>query len=226
MRKLLLILIFGLLLLGACAAPTTTPTETTKPETLKPATFSVSNLTIQPTQVKPGEAVTTSMIVTNTGHIEGSYEATLKINNSEEVTRSVTIAPGSSQTVTFEVSIDQPGIYTVEMNGLSGNFIVQSIYKLQLLATNYERAYDYITISGQVKNISNKSLTNVMAVVSYYTEAGTFVKSDDALIAYNPILPNQVSPFEVITTDNPAISRYKVEFQFLFGGTISTEDKR
>jgi len=99
-------------------------------------------------------------------------------------------------------------------------------YKLQLLSMNDERAYEYITISGQVKNVSNESLDNVEAIVEFYTSDGTFVKSDEALIKYNPILPNQTSPFEVITTDNPAITKYSVSFKFLFGGTIPTEDKR
>ena len=97
-------------------------------------------------------------------------------------------------------------------------------YILQLLSTSYERAYDYITMSGEVKNISSKNLENVMVVVSYYTDDGTFVKSDDALIGYNPILPGQTSPFESITTDNPAIKTYKITFKFMFGGTIPTKD--
>ncbi len=102
----------------------------------------------------------------------------------------------------------------------------QPAYELQLLSASHERAYDYITMSGEVKNISSKNLENVMVVVSYYTDDNTFVKSDDALIDYNPILPGQTSPFESITTDNPAIKRFKITFKFMFGGTILTEDMR
>jgi hypothetical protein len=98
--------------------------------------------------------------------------------------------------------------------------------ELQLLSTSNERSYGYITMSGEVKNISSSSLENVMAVVSYYTEDDIFVKSADALIDYNPILSGQTSPFEVITTDNPAITRFRISFKYLFGGTIPYEDKR
>ena len=46
------------------------------------------------------------------------------------------------------------------------------------------------------------------------------------LIEYNPVLSEQTSPFEVITTDNPAIARYQISFKFLLGNTIPTEDLR
>ena len=46
----------------------------------------------------------------------------------------------------------------------------------------------YFHITGEVKNISNKPLKGVRAVGTAYTEDGKFVKSDTALIEYNPIL--------------------------------------
>ncbi|MFC2013404.1 FxLYD domain-containing protein [Chloroflexota bacterium] len=99
-------------------------------------------------------------------------------------------------------------------------------YILQLISASHERAYDYVTMSGEVKNISSKNLENVMVVVNYYTDDDTFVKTDEALISYNPILPGQISPFKSITTDNPAIKRYKITFKYFWGGKIPTEDKR
>jgi len=93
---------------------------------------------------------------------------------------------------------------------------------LKLLSKNYEREWGYLTVTGQVKNTGDIALDNVVASVSYYDSGGNFVKSDDALIAYNPILTGQTSPFEVITSDNPAITSYRVGFKFLLGGSIPT----
>ena len=96
-------------------------------------------------------------------------------------------------------------------------------YQLDLLSWNNTRGeYGYIYARGQVKNICSESLENVTAVVQYYTNDGTFVVSDSALIDYNPILPGQVSPFEVMTRDNPAIARGEISFKFLLGGSIPT----
>lgn len=69
-----------------------------------PAAFSVSNLSIQPEEVTAGETVTISVSVTNTGGSQGSYNVVLNINGTQQETEGVTIAAGSSQTVTFSVT--------------------------------------------------------------------------------------------------------------------------
>jgi uncharacterized protein (DUF1330 family) len=104
--------------------------------------------------------------------------------------------------------------------------LAESFYQLQILSTIAKRASDYLTISGQVKNISSESLPNVQVLIEYYDSDGMFIKSSEALIKYNPVLSEQTSPFEVITTDNPAIARYQVSFKFLLGNIIPTEDLR
>jgi hypothetical protein len=68
-------------------------------------------------------------------------------------------------------------------------------------------------------------LKNVAVVATWYDKDGNFIKTDDALIDYNPILPGQTSPFKTITSGNPAMSRYTVEFKHLLGGTISHDDQ-
>ena len=75
-------------------------------------------------------------------------------------------------------------------------------------------------------NTTDANLENVTAVVSWFTDDDTFITSDEALISYNPILPEQTSPFEVMTQTNPAMSRFRVEFKTLFGGTLRHEDQR
>jgi len=95
--------------------------------------------------------------------------------------------------------------------------------KLELVSYTCGREYGYFKITGQVKNISSKSMESVVAVGNMYTEDGTFVKSEEALIKYNPILVDQTSPFEVLGTDNPAIDKCQIEFKEFFGGTIPTK---
>lgn len=95
--------------------------------------------------------------------------------------------------------------------------------QLELVSHSCGREYGYFKLAGQVKNISDKPLENVQAVGSTYTKDHQFVKSDSALIEYNPILPGQTSPYEVMGTDNPAIATCEVEFKAMFGGTIPTK---
>jgi hypothetical protein len=80
--------------------------------------------------------------------------------------------------------------------------------------------YDYAIAEGTVTNLTNTSLRNVEAVVSFHDGNGGFVTSDDAIIEYNPILPGQTSPFKTMTNFNPAIRTASIEFKELMGGTI------
>ena len=96
-------------------------------------------------------------------------------------------------------------------------------YQLEVISWHWSRAYGYITVEGEVKNISGMRLENVMANVVFRTEAEEYVTSADALIDYNPIMPDQTSPFTVIQKDNPLIYWAYLSFKYLFGGTIRTK---
>lgn len=91
---------------------------------------------------------------------------------------------------------------------------------LQILSWRCDKEHDYVFVRGEVKNISSQIIKNVTAVAEFRTKNGTFVKSEDALIKYNPILPGQTSPFEVGGTDNPEIEKCNVAFKDLLGGAI------
>jgi len=89
-----------------------------------PAAFSVSNLSVQPLEVESQETVTITVSVANTGGTEGSYTAVLKINGVKEAEKSVTITAGGSEIVTFSVTREEAGSYSVTVNGLSASFTI------------------------------------------------------------------------------------------------------
>ena len=92
----------------------------------QPAAFETSYLTVLPGEVEPGEKVTISVKVTNTGDLSESYEVTLKIDKVVVATEDVTLAGGTSGTVTFTTSKDAAGTYNVNVNGLSSTFTVMA----------------------------------------------------------------------------------------------------
>ncbi len=89
------------------------------------ATFTTSSLSISPGEVNPGEAVSISVLLTNTSDIEDSYTVTLKINGAIEETEAVTLPGGARQTVTFTTIQDKAGNYSVDVSGLPGSFTVR-----------------------------------------------------------------------------------------------------
>ena len=96
---------------------------------------------------------------------------------------------------------------------------------LELQSWSWHEEYGYAVVEGLVKNISKTNLENVEAEVSFSSKDGTFITSSDALIDYNPILPNQSSPFKVMTTYNPEMKKALIDFKFLAGETIPWKAK-
>jgi hypothetical protein len=92
--------------------------------------------------------------------------------------------------------------------------------QLELVIWNWSSGYEYAKAEGQVKNISDKSLESVQAVVSWYTDAEEFITSDIGMVGYNPLLPGQTSPFKVMAKHHPAMKKASIEFKKMFGGQI------
>jgi len=89
-----------------------------------PAQFTITGLDITPQQVPPGQPVTVSAQVTNTGDSEGSYTVNLTVNGQVEQTKTVTLAPEAMEPVTFTVTKETPGSYTVSIGDLTEEFTV------------------------------------------------------------------------------------------------------
>jgi len=89
------------------------------------AIFTTRDLSISPTEVNIGETVTISVTVANTGTASGSYEVALKLNGVTEATKKVTVAAAKSESVSFTVSKDKAGTYSVDIDGLTGSFTVK-----------------------------------------------------------------------------------------------------
>jgi len=92
-----------------------------------------------------------------------------------------------------------------------------------VLATqwSFRRKHGYLTCEGMVKNRSRARIPMVEAFVIFKTSGGQYVKRASALIDFRPLMPGQESPFQVITSDNPAISLATVEFTNGRGTVIS-----
>ncbi len=97
--------------------------------------------------------------------------------------------------------------------------------QLLLLDWSWHNKRDYAIVEGQVKNISSQSLKNVQAVAQFYTAQKKFITSDSTLIDYNPILPNQTSPFKVYVRWNPEMKSASIDFKTLMGRTIYWEKR-
>jgi len=85
------------------------------------AEFRVGNLVISPTEVNPGQPVTISCTVTNIGSAAGPY--TVHLGGDFMAEREVTLEPGQSEAVSFEVTPTEAKTFHVSVNGLTGSFV-------------------------------------------------------------------------------------------------------
>lgn len=101
-------------------------------------------------------------------------------------------------------------------------------YKLALISASCTTRSDigFSECEGFVKNISGRSMENVEVVVTWVDQNGTPQSTDEALIDFNPVLPEQESPWSTIGRYNPALTRFRVQFKELLGGSILTRDDR
>lgn len=85
--------------------------------------FTISGLVISPAEANTGQTITISATINETANISGIYEGTLRINGVEE-TKSVTVGPNASKQITFTISKNVAGTYSVDLDGLTGSFTV------------------------------------------------------------------------------------------------------
>jgi len=128
------------------------------------AKFEFSNLVVSPLEVKIGKDVTITLDASNTGKAEGEYNVDLMINGNLTESETITLAVDESTTIEFTVTKDEPGIYLVDVNGLSGTFEVLeksggvAIYVLGILGVFAAVAVGYMFTAGgwTVEMVSTK----------------------------------------------------------------------
>lgn len=84
---------------------------------LKPAGFEVVSLDILPNPVKVGEETTITITIENVGETDDTYTATVILDGLVEQTMDVTLAGGATKPVSFSLSKDSPGSYSVKIGG-------------------------------------------------------------------------------------------------------------
>ncbi len=127
------------------------------------AEFKVSDLVISPTEVNPGQVVTISCTVTNIGSEAGSH--TVHLGGDFMAEREVTLEPGQSVTVSFEVTPTEAKTFHVSVDGLSGSFIATEVPVADI------RVEDLVISPAEV-NVGEKVTISVRAT-NYGTASGS-----------------------------------------------------
>jgi hypothetical protein len=148
----LVLLLFPVIAAG-CGTQTQTPSTASQPANVNNpipkdfAEFEIGPLSVVRNGVGVGEAATVSTEVTNTGDIQGTYDAVLTVDGQQADQKNVVMGPGSTQSVSFQVAENMPGSYKVEIDGSSA---ILNVYKWP-----YTIQYDGGNNYGESVSLSN-----------------------------------------------------------------------
>ena len=103
------------------------------------AFFTLEDVQLTPRSLSEGEKITVSGKYTNTGNIEGSTTIELKVDDIWVDEKTVTLSPGDSTTISFEVTATGEGEHTVVINGYTGSYTVKQVSFIdQIPGFNYQ----------------------------------------------------------------------------------------
>ncbi|MBA7504183.1 hypothetical protein ES706_02808 [subsurface metagenome] len=135
-----------------------------------PAEFAITSFTVAPKEVIPGEGVTVTASVENTGGAEGVYHAVLIVDGVETEAKSVTLAPGEGEIMSFRVAKNVPGIHKIELGQLADTFKVLKLLKPA------EFKVSHLAIVPDIVKVGQKA-TVTISVKNTGEAQGTYIAS-------------------------------------------------
>lgn len=97
---------------------------------------------------------------------------------------------------------------------------------LEVQSWKCEKEHSYAHVRGEVKNLTDRPLENVLAVGTMRTTAGELVQSEDTLIDLRTLMPGQKSAFDVMIPDNPLGKSCELSFRTFRGQEIPSSFKK
>jgi hypothetical protein len=141
----LLILIAMLSVLQACAEA-------------KPS-FEVLSLDITPTKITTGEKATIEVEIRNNNAKMDTYNVPLMVNGVADDRKSVTLAPGATEMITFMLTRSQPGTYIISIGDRKSTLVVEKplppdfrLSNLEINPTEVDTG-DKVVITAKIANV-------------------------------------------------------------------------
>lgn len=142
------------------------------------AKFEVSSLDVSPEVCLPGDRVTVSATLANTGGAKGDYVAGLLVNDAMEPMQTFTLEPGASQSLSFTLMKGDPGRYVVQLEELTTSFTVLEASNLKVSPSEVE-VDQPVTITANLENVAEAQTTYHCCLVCQ----GKEVEAKDVTVA-------------------------------------------
>ncbi|KXA90199.1 hypothetical protein AKJ61_01280 [candidate division MSBL1 archaeon SCGC-AAA259B11] len=112
------------------------------------AKFEVRDLIVEPLGCAPGENVTVSVNVQNTGEVKGTHTLKLRVDGTVEKGKNIELGPGRNSTISFTLSRKTTGTYSVKVDRLERAFgVLKPIEPAEFEA----KAIEFVKLLGAQK---------------------------------------------------------------------------
>ena len=230
----------------AKSSPASSPKPSSSPTfdpNAPPAAFKPSNLRAEPVPDGGANEYWFYVDVENVGGQPGTYTASYRIDNDEvkNESKKITVNPGKTKSLeligpeqevlilgqAYDEGLITERQHVVSTGNLSMTITLAERYKLEVVTDNIDKASGNITVSGEVKNISDKKIDHIIAVADFRITDGRIMwifKTAEAPVAYEPVMPGQTTPFRVVIPNtipnNLEVVDYRVTFKNASGEKI------
>jgi len=242
------IILLAIVLSVCLVLPSCVETEPTTSESTPTIEFEAGSLVVTPSEVVVGEEIIVEAVVTNLGKAEGTFLATLRVDEVVVATKEITVGIGDTKTVSFTYSTDDTGTHNLKLDGLSTTFIVlePAEFKVSSLAVipnevtagetvrveasitnNGDANGNYIatlTLDGEVLQTKEIMIeagaTETVSFTHSADAAGTYYLGLDGLTATLEVLePPSKGPAEVSIASNRAVAEFPDTIAFILDGS-------
>jgi hypothetical protein len=155
-------------------------TNTSNPIPKDYSEFQVGPLSVVRNGVGIGEAATVSASVTNTGGIQGTYNAVLTVDGKQTSQKDVAIGPGATESVSFQVTENTPGGYKLEIDGSTATLnVYQWPVSIQYdLGNTYGESVSLSNDYGHIVHFTPPTTPFKIQTIDVYVQASVSNKSD------------------------------------------------
>ncbi len=162
----------------------------------QPASFEVAGFSISPQEIIPGGTITASAVINNRGNYYGTCEVQLILDNTVVQAKTIDLAGGASEAVTFLISSDVTGEHRLSIGDMASMFSVivpesPASFTVSGLSINPDSVHpgDNVYISALITNNGKATGTYQVALVindiSVQTKVVTLDGGQSTTVSFN-----------------------------------------
>lgn len=129
--------------------------------------FEVLSLSVTPPKITTGERANIEVEIRNNDTKEATFNVPLMVNGVADDRRSVTLAPGETELLTFTLTRSQPRTYNISVGNRESTLVVEKLSPAQFRLSDLEVNPTSIEVGGNIAISAN--IANVGGTQDSYT---------------------------------------------------------